>query len=142
VTRHKKKIEAETADSEPLLRFTDDHFWVRVEDGCAQFGLAEIGQQITGEIVAIELPEVGDRIERGEPCGELETARTVQEFKAPVSGTVVTVNAELEEQPSLVNEDPYYEGWLVEVDLDDDAELEELLSTDQYEEMIAELDNG
>lgn len=142
MTRHKKKIEAETADSEPLLRFTDDHFWVRVEDGCAQFGLAEIGQQITGEIVAIELPEVGDRIERGEPCGELETARTVQEFKAPVSGTVVTVNAELEEQPSLVNEDPYYEGWLVEVDLDDDAELEELLSTDQYEEMIAELDNG
>jgi len=142
VALRKKKTKVETADPGPLLRFTDDHFWVRVEDGCAQFGLAEVGQQITGEIIAIELPEVGDRIERGEPCGELETARTVQEFKAPVSGTVTAVNTEIEERPSLVNEDPYYEGWLVEVDIDDDGELEELLSTDQYEEMIAELENA
>ncbi len=121
-----------------MLRFTDDHFWVRAEDNFAQFGISEIGQQRAGEIVAVELPEIGDRIERGEVCGELETARTVQEFTAPVTGTVTSVNAELEEQPNLANEDPYYDGWLVEVELDDADELDELLSTDDYEELIAD----
>ncbi len=120
-----------------MLRFTDDHFWVRVEDDLAQFGISELGQRRAGEFLAVELPDVGDRIERGEVCGELETSRTVQELRAPVSGTVAAINGELEEQPNLANEDPYYEGWLVEVELDDPDELDELLSTDEYEELVA-----
>ncbi len=138
MARRKKKPTAEAADSGPVLRFTEDHYWVRSEDGCAQFGISEIGQLVAGEIVAIELPDVGDRVERGEPCGELETARTVQEFKSPLTGTVIAINSELEEQPSLVNEDPYYEGWLVELELDDNDELDDLMSTDEYEEMVAD----
>ncbi len=142
VAARKKKSSVEEASSEPVLRFTDDHFWVRAEDGSAQFGLSEIGQQRAGEIIAVELPDVGDRIERGEVCGEVETARTVQEFSAPVTGTVTAINGDLDEQPSLVNEDPYYEGWLIEVELDDADELDELLSTDEYEEIVAEEEGG
>ena len=121
-----------------MLRFTDDHYWVRVEDDIAQFGISHIGQQRSGEFLAVELPDVGDRLERGEVCGEMETARTVQELRAPVSGTVAAINGELEEQPNLANEDPYYEGWLVEVELDDPDELDELLSTDEYEDLVAD----
>lgn len=138
VAPRKKQVKRVEVDPEPVLRFTEDHYWVRVEDDTAQFGISEVGQLKTGEIVAIELPDVGDRVERGEVCGEIETARTVGELRAPVSGTVAAINAELEEQPSLVNEDPYYEGWLVEIRLDDPGELEELLSTDEYEELIAD----
>jgi glycine cleavage system H protein len=137
-SRKKKKRSVEDRSAEPVLRFTEDHFWVRAEDDFAQFGISEIGQLRAGEILAVELPEVGDRLERGEVCGELETARTVQEFSAPVSGTVSAINSELEEQPNLANEDPYYEGWLVEIELQDPAELDELLSTDEYEELITE----
>lgn len=137
----KKRVTIDDRSSDPVLRFTDDHFWVRVEDDVAQFGISELGQRRAGEIVAVELPEVGERIERGEVCGELETARTVQEFRAPVSGTVAAINGELEEQPSLANEDPYYEGWLVEVELDDPSELDELLSTDEYEDLVADEDS-
>jgi glycine cleavage system H protein len=138
VASRKRKAGIDDRPSGPLLRFTDDHFWVRVDDDMAQFGISDVGQKRAGEILAVELPDVGDRIERGEVCGELETARTVQELRAPVSGTVAATNGELEEQPNLANEDPYYEGWLVEVELDDPNELDELLSTDEYEELVAD----
>jgi len=140
VASRKKKPGAEERSNGPLLRFTDDHFWVRVEDDVAQFGISDVGQQRAGEILAVELPEVGERIERGEVCGELETSRTIHELRAPVSGTVAATNGELEEQPNLANEDPYYEGWLVEVELDDPSELDELLSTDEYEDLVADDD--
>lgn len=137
----KKRARIDDLSSGPVLRFTDDHFWVRVEDDLAQFGISEVGQLRAGEIVAVELPEVGERLERGEVCGELETVRTVHELKAPISGTVAAINGELEEQPSLANEDPYYEGWLVEVEIDDPSELDELLSTDEYEDLVADEDD-
>ena len=124
--------------SEPVLRFTEDHFWVRVEDDVALFGISEIGQLKAGEILAIELPDIGERVECGEVCGEIETARTVLEIRSPITGSVAAVNSELEEQPSLANEDPYSEGWLFEVTLDDLGELDDLLSSDEYEELVAE----
>ncbi len=136
----KKNRKVKEAPPELVLRFTEDHMWVRAEDGAAQFGISEIGQLKAGEILAVELPDVGDRIEQGEVCGEFETERTVQEIKSPVSGRVDAVNPELEEQPSLANEDPYHEGWLVEVTLDEPSELDNLLSTDEYEELVADED--
>ncbi len=141
-SRKKKTPEEADPSAGTVLRFTDDHYWVRAEDTLAQFGISEVGQLRIGEIVAIDLPDVGDRIERGEVCGELETTRTVHELSAPVSGTVTATNGELEEQPDLANEDPYHEGWLVEVELDDPDELNELLSTDEYEELIVALEEG
>ncbi len=120
-----------------MLRFSEEHLWVRVEDGRAQVGISEVGQRTIGEILAVELPEVGEAIELGETFGEFETVRTVHELTAPVSGTVVAINGELEDQPELANEDPYYEGWLIEVELSEVAELDDLMATEEYEEFVA-----
>ncbi|MFN8644542.1 MAG: hypothetical protein U0802_23850 [Candidatus Binatia bacterium] len=82
-------------------------------------------------------PDVGDSIEKGETFGELESVRTVLELISPVNGTVRAVNGDLEDHPSLANEDPYHEGWLIEIELDDEAELETLMATEEYEDYVA-----
>ncbi len=120
------------------LKFTGDHLWVRIEGRRAQVGLSEYAQDELGEVIAVELPDVGDPLEKGESFGEIESVKTVSDLIAPVSGTVSAVNAELEDHPSLVNEDPYHEGWLVELELSDKNELEDLMDPDEYEEFISE----
>lgn len=136
MAKQKKKTQRESS-SEPVLRFSEEHLWVRVEDDRAQMGISETGQRTIGEILAVELPDVGEKIELGEPFGELETVRTVHELIAPVSGTVVAINSELDDQPELANEDPYYEGWLIEVELAEESELDDLMATEEYEEFVA-----
>jgi glycine cleavage system H protein len=116
------------------LKFTEDHLWLRVEGRRAQVGLSEYAQDELGEVIAVELPDVGDTLERGESFGEIESVKTVSDLVAPVSGTVSAVNAELEDHPSLVNEDPYHEGWLLEIELSDKNEIEDLMDPDEYEE--------
>lgn len=133
--KHKKQ-KRET-DPVTVLRFSEEHLWVRTEEERAQVGISDQGQDSIGEILAVELPDVGDTIELGEPFGELESVRTVHELIAPVSGTVRAVNGDLEDHPSLANEDPYHEGWLIEIDLSDESELESLMATDDYEEFVA-----
>ena len=125
-----------------VLGFTEDHFWVRAEEDVAQIGLADYRQDEAGELIAVELPHVGDLIEKGEPFGEVESVRTVQELIAPVSGTVVAANTELEDNPSLANEDPYHEGWLIEVTLASAEELESLMGTEEYEDFVAQDNQG
>ena len=115
------------------IKFSRDHLWVRFDGMHARIGLCEQGQISLGEINAVELPEIGDVVERGEAFGELESRRTVAELLAPVSGTVTAINTDLEDTPSLVNDDPHHDGWLVEIDLADVEELDELLDLDQYE---------
>jgi len=129
-----RKQESEVAT---VLRFSDDHLWVRAEADRAQIGISDQGQDAIGEIIGVELPDIGDAVEKGETFGELETVRTVQELISPVNGTVRAVNGELENQPSLANEDPYHEGWLIEVELDDEAELESLMAVEEYEDYVA-----
>ena len=119
------------------LKFTDDHLWIRVEGKRAQVGLSEYGQNELGEVIAVEMPDVGDQMEKGEPFGEIESGRTVSELISPLSGTVTAINTELEDQPRIVNEDPLHEGWLVEVEMADEAELEELMELDEYEEFAS-----
>ncbi len=138
VAKQKKQQKRQReVDPVTVLRFTKDHLWVRAEADRAQLGISEVGQEIIGEIIAVELPDVGDGIERGEAFGELESVRTVQELIAPVSGTVQAVNGELDDHPSLANEDPYHEGWLIEIELSDESELDELMATEDYEEFVA-----
>ena len=120
-----------------VLRFSDEHLWVRAEADRAQIGISDQGQDAIGEIIAVELPDVGDTVEKGETFGELESVRTVQELISPVNGTVRAVNGELEDQPTLANEDPYHEGWLIEIELDDESELESLMAAEEYEEYVA-----
>lgn len=120
-----------------VLRFSDDHLWVRAEADRAQIGISDQGQDAIGEIIGVELPDVGDSIEKGETFGELESVRTVQELISPVNGTVRAVNGDLEDHPSLANEDPYHEGWLIEIQLDDEGELESLMAVEEYEDYVA-----
>jgi glycine cleavage system H protein len=133
----KQKKQKRESDPVTVLRFTNQHLWVRAEADRAQVGISDQGQLAIGEVIAVELPDVGDAIEQGEPFGELESIRTVHELIAPVSGTVRAVNGDLEDHPSLANEDPYHEGWLIEVDLADENELETLMATEDYEEFVA-----
>ena len=120
-----------------VLRFSDDHLWVRAEADRAQIGISDQGQDAIGEIIGVELPDVGDSIEKGETFGELESVRTVQELISPVNGTVRAVNGDLDDHPSLANEDPYHEGWLIEIQLDDEGELESLMAVEEYEDYVA-----
>jgi glycine cleavage system H protein len=120
------------------LKFTEDHLWVRVEGTRAQVGISEYGQSELGEVIAVEVPDVGDQIEKGEPFGEVETVRTVQELIAPLSGSVTAVNTELQDQPRIVNEDPLHEGWLIEIEMSEESELEDLMELDEYEEFSGE----
>ena len=119
------------------LKFTEDHLWIRVEGNRAHVGISDYGQGELGEVIAVELPDVGDEIEKGEPVGEVESVRTVSELLSPLSGTVVATNPELEGHPRIVNEDPYHEGWLVEIELAEEAELEDLMDSDEYEEFAS-----
>lgn len=127
----------EAQDGDTVLRFTGEHLWVRADGDRAEVGLSDHGQDTLGEIIAVELPEVGERIEQGAPFGELESVRTVQELVAPVSGTVTAVNADLGDHVDLVNEDPYHDGWLIEVKLADESELDDLMPADEYEATVA-----
>ena len=133
----KEKKHKRESDPVTVLRFTGEHLWIRAEADRAQVGISDQGQDAIGEIIAVELPDVGDSLEKGEAFGELESVRTVHELIAPVTGTVRAVNGELEDHPSLANEDPYHEGWLIEIELADEAELEELMATEEYEEYVA-----
>ena len=119
------------------LLFSDEHLWVRVHGEQAHVGLTDFLQGKLGEIVSVHLPEVGDEIERGEPLGEVESSNEVHEIIAPVTGVVVATNADLEDQPILVNEDPYRDGWLLEIELRDEEELGELIEQDEYEDLVA-----
>lgn len=118
------------------LKFTQDHLWIRVDGQSAQIGLSDYGQGDLGEVIGVELPEVGDEIEKGQLFGELESVRSVAELVAPVSGTVTGVNPDLEDQPTIVNEDPYHEGWLVEVKLRDEEDIEVLMESEDYESFV------
>jgi glycine cleavage system H protein len=117
------------------LKFTEDHLWVRVSGKRAQVGLSDYFQDELGEILTVELPDVGDVLERGESFGEVESVTTVTDLIAPISGTISATNSELDDTPSLVNEDPYHEGWLLEIELSDKTELEELMDADEYEDL-------
>ena len=120
------------------LKFSDDHLWVRVEGDQAHVGLTDYLQRRLGEVVSVRLPDVGEEIERGEPLGELQAARETRELIAPVSGIVIATNADLEDQPILGNEVPYEDGWLVELEVRDEEEIEDLIDAEEYDELIAE----
>jgi glycine cleavage system H protein len=118
--------------TEKEVKVSDKHVWVGVEDQHVYLGLTNYIQKELGTVISIELPEIGDKIEEGEIFAELESVATVHELESPVSGTVLSVNADLESRPSTINEDPYNEGWLVEVRLADLTELDALMDMDEY----------
>lgn len=118
------------------LRYTEDHEWVRIDDaGIAVVGITDYAQEQLGEIVFVELPEVGDEVERGTEAAVIESVKAASELFAPVAGTVAKVNEALNDEPALVNEDPTGEGWFLRIEMggeESGASLEELMTEDEY----------
>lgn len=118
------------------LRYSKEHEWVKVEDGKVIVGITEFAQSELGDIVFVDLPETDETIAANESFGSVESVKTVSELYAPVSGKIVAVNEELEDAPELVNESPYENGWMIEIEADDLTEMDALLTAEQYEAFI------
>lgn len=120
------------------LKYSEEHEWVRVEGNKAYIGITSFAQSELGDVVFVELPEVGAQIKQDEPFGSVESVKTVSELYAPISGKVIEVNGDLEESPELVNSSPYDKAWMIVVEIADPSELDKLLDADQYEAMVKE----
>jgi glycine cleavage system H protein len=120
-------------------RYSRDHFWVKPEGNEALIGLSDYLQTELGEAIFVDLPDVEDDIEVTGTFGIIESNRAVSDMTAPVSGTVMDVNLDLERGPELINEDPYGEGWLIRVQLDDPQQVDALMAPEEYEDYIADL---
>jgi glycine cleavage system H protein len=118
--------------TEKEVKVSKQHVWVGVEDRHVHLGLTNYIQGALGSVLSVELPDVGDTIEEGEVFAEIESASTVHELVSPVTGRVMAVNPMLEDQPAIINEDPYSEGWLLEVRLKNEDELDSLMDMDEY----------
>ncbi|AAU24920.1 glycine cleavage system protein GcvH [Bacillus licheniformis] len=120
------------------LRYSEEHEWVKTEGDKVRIGITDFAQSELGDIVFVELPEVGDEIKADEPFGSVESVKTVSELYAPINGKVVEVNEDLEDSPEFVNESPYEKAWMIVVEPSDASEIENLMTAGQYEDMIKE----
>lgn len=120
------------------LKYDKEHEWVRTQGDVAVIGISHFAQDQLGEVVYIDLPEEGDEVVAGETFGEIESVKSVSELYTPVSGEVVRVNEALADSPETVNEDPYGEGWMIEVRMADASQVDDMMSAEAYEAFIAE----
>lgn len=116
------------------LFYTNNHEWVKIEGGFAFIGITDYAQESLGEIVFVELPDEESTIEAGEELGTIESVKAASDIFCPVTGTIVDVNDELEDSPELLNEDPY-ENWIVKVDIENESEVNKLLSASEYKDI-------
>ncbi len=119
------------------LKYTEDHEWVKVEGDVATCGITDYAQGELGDVVFLELPEDGDDLKQGDVFGSVEAVKTVADLYAPVSGAVTSVNDDLEDEPELVNKDPYGKGWLLKITLSDPGEMDGLMDAEAYEQHIS-----
>ncbi|HEY9582466.1 MAG TPA: glycine cleavage system protein GcvH [Savagea sp.] len=117
--------------------YSKEHVWVKEENGQFRLGITQFAQSELGDIVFVELPEVGETIQTGDPFGSLESVKTVSELYAPISGKVVEVNEELDDSPEYVNESPYEQAWMVIVEPSDRTEVASLMSATDYDKMTS-----
>lgn len=118
------------------LKYTKEHEWIRVDGEVAYVGITDYAQSQLGDIVFVEVETEGDSLEVGDTFGTIEAVKTVSDLYIPVSGEVLEFNSALEDQPDLVNKDPYGEGWIIKMKVDDEAQLDGLLSADAYKATI------
>jgi glycine cleavage system H protein len=119
------------------LLYTKEHEWVKKEDGQVTIGITDFAQSQLGDIIFLELPEVGQKIVSGEPFGEIEAVKTVSELYAPINGTIIEINEDLEDNPDNINQDCYGSGWIIKVELDGALDKDNLLNHKDYGSMIA-----
>ncbi len=114
------------------LRYTEEHEWARADGARITVGITSYAQDELGDVVYVDLPAAGTRVEQGQPFGVVESTKSVSDLYAPVTGTIVERNESLESSPELVNSDPYGEGWMVVIDADDPRAIDRLLSAEEY----------
>src|SRR5512136_2494047 len=122
----------------PGLRYTKDHEWVKVEDNLARIGITDHAQSVLTEIVFVELPASGKEVKAGEVLGNVESVKTVSEVFSPVSGVVSETNGKLVDSPELLNKDPYGNGWIAIIEMNDPSELNALMNVDAYKKLLGE----
>ncbi len=118
------------------LRYSSDHEWARAEDGRVRIGITDYAQDALGDVVFVDLPEVGRKVAQGDSCAEVESTKSVSEIYAPVAGTVVEANGDLGENPERLNEDPYGDGWICVIEPEDASQLDSLLDAEGYRALI------
>lgn len=120
------------------LRYSEEHEWVKVEGEKVRVGITHFAQHELGDIVFVELPEIGTELTIDQPFGSVESVKTVSELYAPVSGKVVEINEDLNDNPESVNESPYEKAWMIVIETTDSSEVDKLLTPEQYDEIIKE----
>lgn len=123
-------------DTPDDLYYTEDHEWLRLEDGTATVGVTDFAQSELGDVVFVELEPEGTELGQNDVFGTVEAVKTVSELYMPVSGTITAVNDELDAAPELVNDDPYGDGWMVKIDVADEEEVDALLDADAYDDLV------
>ncbi len=118
------------------LRYTHAHEWVRVDGASVRMGITAFAQDALGDVVYVSLPSIGDAVSAGEACGEIESTKSVNEIYAPFDGEVSAVNDRLEDSPELINSDPYGDGWIVELAVEEAVDVEELLDAATYAQHV------
>ncbi|RLF43010.1 MAG: glycine cleavage system protein GcvH [Thermoplasmata archaeon] len=119
------------------LRYTKTHEWVKVEGNIAKVGITDHAQSELTDVVFVELPEIGKEVKKGEEVCTIESVKSVAEVYSPLSGKIINVNKDLENSPEKLNKSPYEEGWLFEMEIKDEKELDDLLSPDEYRKLIS-----
>lgn len=118
------------------LKYTEEHEWVLVEEDIATIGITDFAQEQLGDVVFVELPEVGDELEAGKSFGVVESVKAVSDVYAPVSGEVVEINDDLPDEPEILNNSPYEDGWMIKIKLSDSSELDDLMDVADYQEFV------
>lgn len=118
------------------LKYTKDHEWIRIEGNTATVGITDFAQKELGDIVYVEIETEGDDLKQGDVFGTVEAVKTVSDLFMPVSGKVLEFNEELEDEPELVNSEPYEGGWMIKIEISDTAELDELLNKEDYQALL------
>lgn len=118
------------------LRYSTDHEWARLEDGRVRVGITDFAQDTLGDVVFVQVPEIGLKVEAGAAFGEVESTKSVSDLYAPVGGTIAEVNGDLADAPNRLNEDPYGEGWICVIEPDDVSQLDALLDAPGYQKLI------
>jgi glycine cleavage system H protein len=124
------------------LYYSREHIWVRIKGSQGTLGITNYAQHEMGDVLFADLVEEGTQVEKDEIFGTLESSKAVSELHAPVSGEILSINKDLDEEPSVVNDDPYGNGWLAVIEMDDPNELEDLLNAADYEEYLEQKDAG
>lgn len=120
------------------LKYSKQHEWVLVEGNVATIGITDFAQDQLGDIVFVELPAVGDKVSKEDAFGVVESVKAVSDVYAPLTGKVLEINDDLPDNPEILNEDPYGDGWIIKIEMSDPDEIEDLLSSEEYEEYVAE----